>query len=163
MFCMPASHRCARPPQGISGKAAWIHRETASGMQVYHPYLLINKKRYAGLLWTNPDKWDKMDSKVPPPAGMLPCSSAQGRLGDSSCWSCVADHQPGWHHPAVVVVLSMSAWARLHGSALPHRLPGQRCLNQEGEDVPSEAHEPCTGARPLPGATPTSCCCGRRA
>ena len=33
--------------------------------QVYHPYLLINKKRYAGLLWTNPDKWDKMDSKVP--------------------------------------------------------------------------------------------------
>ena len=34
------------------------------GMQVYHPYLLMNKKRYAGLLWTSPDKWDKMDSKV---------------------------------------------------------------------------------------------------
>ena len=33
-------------------------------MQVYHPYLLMNKKRYAGLLWTSPDKWDKMDSKV---------------------------------------------------------------------------------------------------
>mmetsp|Transcript_69065 Transcript_69065/g.218444 ORF Transcript_69065/g.218444 Transcript_69065/m.218444 type:complete len:1084 (+) Transcript_69065:53-3304(+) len=31
--------------------------------KVYHPYLLINKKRYAGLLWTNPDKYDKMDSK----------------------------------------------------------------------------------------------------
>lgn len=31
--------------------------------QVYYPYLLINKKRYAGLLWTNPDKHDKMDSK----------------------------------------------------------------------------------------------------
>jgi len=40
-------------------------------MQVYNPYLLINKKRYAGLLWTNPDKPDKMDTKahslLPPP------------------------------------------------------------------------------------------------
>lgn len=33
-------------------------------VQVYNPYLLINKKRYAGLLWTNPEKWDKMDTKV---------------------------------------------------------------------------------------------------
>lgn len=32
--------------------------------QVYFPYLLMNKKRYAGLLWTQPDKFDKMDSKV---------------------------------------------------------------------------------------------------
>ena len=31
--------------------------------KVYFPYLLINKKRYAGLYWTNPSKWDKMDSK----------------------------------------------------------------------------------------------------
>ncbi|KAF1983902.1 putative DNA polymerase delta catalytic subunit [Aulographum hederae CBS 113979] len=31
--------------------------------KVYFPYLLINKKRYAGLYWTRPDKWDKMDSK----------------------------------------------------------------------------------------------------
>ena len=41
------------------------------GLQVYHPYLLINKKRYAGLLWTTPDKWDKMDSKV---GHVLDCS-----------------------------------------------------------------------------------------
>jgi len=33
-------------------------------VQVYYPYLLMNKKRYAGLLWTKPDKYDKMDSKV---------------------------------------------------------------------------------------------------
>lgn len=32
--------------------------------QVYCPYLLISKKRYAGLLYTNPDKHDKMDTKV---------------------------------------------------------------------------------------------------
>lgn len=32
--------------------------------KVYYPYLLINKKRYAGLYWTNPDKHDKMDAKV---------------------------------------------------------------------------------------------------
>ncbi|KAI9733358.1 MAG: DNA-directed DNA polymerase delta [Cirrosporium novae-zelandiae] len=31
--------------------------------KVYFPYLLINKKRYAGLYWTNPRKYDKMDSK----------------------------------------------------------------------------------------------------
>ena len=31
--------------------------------KVYFPYLLINKKRYAGLYWTNPQKYDKMDSK----------------------------------------------------------------------------------------------------
>ncbi|KAK4157215.1 DNA polymerase family B-domain-containing protein [Chaetomidium leptoderma] len=31
--------------------------------KVYFPYLLINKKRYAGLYWTRPDKHDKMDTK----------------------------------------------------------------------------------------------------
>ena len=31
--------------------------------KVYYPYLLINKKRYAGLYWTSPEKYDKMDSK----------------------------------------------------------------------------------------------------
>ncbi|KAF9438595.1 DNA-directed DNA polymerase delta [Entomortierella beljakovae] len=31
--------------------------------KVYFPYLLINKKRYAGLYWTKPDKYDKMDTK----------------------------------------------------------------------------------------------------
>ncbi|CAM9213746.1 unnamed protein product [Choristocarpus tenellus] len=31
--------------------------------KVYWPYLLMNKKRYAGLLWTNMEKYDKMDTK----------------------------------------------------------------------------------------------------
>uniref|UniRef100_A0A7S4JRR7 DNA polymerase n=1 Tax=Odontella aurita TaxID=265563 RepID=A0A7S4JRR7_9STRA len=31
--------------------------------KVYYPYLLMNKKRYAGLLWTNTDKYDYMDTK----------------------------------------------------------------------------------------------------
>jgi DNA polymerase delta subunit 1 len=30
---------------------------------VYHPYLLLSKKKYAGMLWTEPDKPDKMDTK----------------------------------------------------------------------------------------------------
>lgn len=34
--------------------------------KVYYPYLLMNKKRYAGLLWTRPETHDKMDSKVRP-------------------------------------------------------------------------------------------------
>ncbi len=31
--------------------------------KVYFPYLLINKKRYAGLYWTKPTAFDKMDAK----------------------------------------------------------------------------------------------------
>mmetsp|Transcript_37724 Transcript_37724/g.82885 ORF Transcript_37724/g.82885 Transcript_37724/m.82885 type:complete len:1030 (+) Transcript_37724:59-3148(+) len=31
--------------------------------KVYCPYLLMNKKRYAGLYWTSPDKYDKLDTK----------------------------------------------------------------------------------------------------
>ena len=31
--------------------------------KVYYPYLLMNKKRYAGLYWTQPLQWDKMDTK----------------------------------------------------------------------------------------------------
>ena len=31
--------------------------------KVYFPYLLMNKKRYAGMFWTNPNKPDKMDCK----------------------------------------------------------------------------------------------------
>lgn len=31
--------------------------------KVYFPYLLMNKKRYAGMFWTSPDKYDKMDCK----------------------------------------------------------------------------------------------------
>lgn len=32
-------------------------------LQVYFPYLLINKKRYAGLYFTTAEKYDKMDCK----------------------------------------------------------------------------------------------------
>ena len=31
--------------------------------KVYYPYLLLSKKKYAGLLWTQPDKPDKKDCK----------------------------------------------------------------------------------------------------
>lgn len=31
--------------------------------KVYYPYLLMNKKRYAGLMWTQDDKYDYMDTK----------------------------------------------------------------------------------------------------
>ncbi|CAE7585421.1 POLD1 [Symbiodinium microadriaticum] len=31
--------------------------------KIYFPFLLMNKKRYAGLLWTRPDRYDKLDAK----------------------------------------------------------------------------------------------------
>jgi DNA polymerase delta subunit 1 len=31
--------------------------------KIYFPYLLMNKKRYAGLYWTKEDKFDKIDTK----------------------------------------------------------------------------------------------------
>jgi len=31
--------------------------------KVYYPYLLISKKKYAGLFWNNPEKYDHMDAK----------------------------------------------------------------------------------------------------
>ena len=31
--------------------------------KAYFPYLLVSKKRYAGLLWTKPEKWDKIDQR----------------------------------------------------------------------------------------------------
>lgn len=31
--------------------------------KVYYPYLLMSKKRYAGLLWTKPEKYDYLDAK----------------------------------------------------------------------------------------------------
>lgn len=31
--------------------------------KAYFPFLLINKKRYAGLFWTSPEKYDKLDQK----------------------------------------------------------------------------------------------------
>ena len=31
--------------------------------KVYFPYMLFNRKRYAGVLWTKPDKYDKIDTK----------------------------------------------------------------------------------------------------
>ncbi|CCH59550.1 hypothetical protein TBLA_0B07320 [Henningerozyma blattae CBS 6284] len=48
--------------------AAWVstlfkHPINLEFEKVYFPYLLINKKRYAGLYWTNPDKFDKLDQK----------------------------------------------------------------------------------------------------
>jgi len=31
--------------------------------KIYFPYLLMNRKRYAGLYWTKTEKYDKIDTK----------------------------------------------------------------------------------------------------
>lgn len=53
-----------RPPPSFTSPPPPTTHPPFLHIQVYYPYLLMNKKRYAGLLWTKPDKWDKMDSKV---------------------------------------------------------------------------------------------------
>ena len=47
--------------KAVSSK--FIHPIKLEFEKVYFPYLLINKKRYAGLYWTSPEKYDKMDTK----------------------------------------------------------------------------------------------------
>ncbi len=39
------------------------HLSVLPHQQVYFPYLLINKKRYAGLFFSRPETYDKMDCK----------------------------------------------------------------------------------------------------
>ena len=49
--------------------------------KVYFPYLLINKKRYAGLYWTKSDSHDKMDCKgIEVGARVMRAGGARGRL-----------------------------------------------------------------------------------
>jgi DNA polymerase delta subunit 1 len=48
--------------------------------KVYHPYLLINKKRYAGLYFTRPEKHDKMDCKGIETVRRDNCTLVQPRL-----------------------------------------------------------------------------------
>lgn len=55
--------------------------------KVYYPYLLISKKRYAGLYWSKPDTFDKMDTK-----GMdLNCFIELFFYMD--WWHCIFDHR----------------------------------------------------------------------
>jgi DNA polymerase delta subunit 1 len=55
---MPIAMRAAAEVSAIFPKPIKLEFE-----KVYFPYLLMNKKRYAGLLWTNADKYDKLDAK----------------------------------------------------------------------------------------------------
>ena len=64
--------------------------------KVYFPYLLISKKRYAGLYWTKPDTYDKMDTKARACAALQRLSAtdfvsvlrASKRCGATTACSC---------------------------------------------------------------------------
>ena len=71
---------------------------------MYKPYLLINKKRYAGLLYTNPEKPDKMDAKVR-------SSSRKGRSPGS--WRC--------HDTLLLMSFSCKHFCALRPSGRPLR------------------------------------------
>ena len=55
---MPLAERAAAEVSAIFPDPIKLEFE-----KVYFPYLLMNKKRYAGLLWTNPNHYDKLDAK----------------------------------------------------------------------------------------------------
>eukprot|EP00171_Calliarthron_tuberculosum_P012257 IDg12257t1 len=56
--CMKLGEEAAEAISTIFPKPVKLEFE-----KCYYPYLLVNKKRYAGLLWTNTEKHDKMDCK----------------------------------------------------------------------------------------------------
>lgn len=56
--CMKLGEEAAEAISSIFPKPVKLEFE-----KCYYPYLLISKKRYAGLLWTNTEKHDKMDCK----------------------------------------------------------------------------------------------------
>ncbi|CDF40454.1 unnamed protein product [Chondrus crispus] len=56
--CMRLGEEAAEAISSIFPKPVKLEFE-----KCYYPYLLISKKRYAGLLWTNTEKYDKMDCK----------------------------------------------------------------------------------------------------
>jgi len=55
---MPFALKAAEEVSAIFPKPIKLEFE-----KVYFPYLLMAKKRYAGLLWTKPEKYDKLDAK----------------------------------------------------------------------------------------------------
>ena len=87
---------------------------------MYYPYLLINKKRYAGLLWTNPDNWDKMDSKGIETVRRDNCLLVR--------WHSVSCLCSGWPWPAP--------------AASQHQLGWRCCSDAVLYLVSNEAHRP---------------------
>ena len=71
---MPLAEKAAEEVSRIFPRPILLEFE-----KVYWPYLLMNKKRYAGLLWTSPEKYDYMDCKAGDGETRQPCSYADDR------------------------------------------------------------------------------------
>lgn len=59
--------------------------------KTYHPYLLLKKKRYAGLWYSNPNKFDKLDTKGLEIVRRDNCSLVRDLL--KQCLNCVLIHK----------------------------------------------------------------------
>lgn len=55
---MRLGHEASELLSGLYIKPIWLEFE-----KIYYPYLLLSKKRYAGMLWTHPEAPDKKDMK----------------------------------------------------------------------------------------------------
>lgn len=60
---LPRSMELGKEAATLTTKECFISPIKLEFEKSYLPYLLINKKRYAGMLYTNPDKPDKLDMK----------------------------------------------------------------------------------------------------
>lgn len=96
--------------------------------QVYFPYLLMSKKRYAGLLWTVPEKWDKMDTKVRCSLAILSVSQHRVTLY-CGCWVLAI-----WVYIFVgylgtaATLTAPQCFSRSCGGQVSDFLPAYRCM-----------------------------------
>lgn len=116
--------------------------------QVYNPYLLISKKRYAGLLWTKPGKWDKIDTKGIETVRRDNCLLVGGRawVGGNE----MADGFGGWW--AAATICGQHCTQAVAAPLLPRRagLPWLPSLLLPPSCLPTNEQPSCSPPHPTP-------------
>lgn len=124
----------------------------ARGPQVYWPYLLMNKKRYAGLLWTKVEKYDKMDTKGLETVRRDNCLLVR-KVMTTTCAFGHTKRVEVAHTSSLCFVHVFQRWAPLLDTNYPILLPRPyfRFTSSGCRHVPSKSsdRQGCAGRHPL--------------